>query len=225
MNDYGNHRKRVRQRYLEEGLDGFSPIHALELLLFYAIPQKDTKPIARALLQRFGSFHAVLEADREQLLEVPGVGEQVAVYLPLLRDMSRYYCVDCERETAILNNSEDYGHYLLSRFVGCKNETVYLLCLDAKGKLLCCNKLGEGDMTSINLPMRRVVELAMAARASIVVLAHNHPSGLALPSQEDVAVTCRLHAMLQGVGIHLADHIIVAEEDYVSLAQSGYVGR
>jgi len=225
MNDYRDHRKRVRQRYRKEGLDDFSPIHALEILLFYAVPQKDTKPIARALIQRFGTFHAVLEADLHQLLEVAGVGENVAVYLSLLRDVSRYYRVDCERETAILNDPNDYGRYLMNRFVGRTKETVYLLCLDAKGKLLDCQKLGEGDMTSINLSTRQVVELAIAARASVAVLAHNHPSGLALPSPEDVAITHQLRDMLRMVGIHLADHIITSEEDFVSLAQSGFLGE
>lgn len=220
MNDHTNHRKRVKDRYVEESLDAFSPVHALELLLFYAIPQRDTKPLARALLDHFGSFHRVLEADTVELRKVPGVGENVAIYLSLLRDACRYYMVDCEREIDILNNLDEYGKYMACRFIGRKNETVYLLCMDGKGKVLGCKMLGEGDTVSVNLPVRRVVELALNMKATIVVLGHNHPSGVALPSCDDVALTHRLRNMLQGVGIQLEDHIIVADGDYVSLAQS-----
>lgn len=225
MDEYTNHRKRVKSRYQAEGLDSFSPVHALELLLFYAIPQKDTKPIAKALLDHFASFHGVLEADLEELRSVPGVGENAAIFLNLLRDAGRYYRMDCVRETKVLNNLEEYGDYLARKFDGRTNETVYQLCMDAKGKVLCCKMMGEGDRISTNLPVRRVLELAITTKASIVVLAHNHPSGLALPSAEDVALTNRLREMLNEIHIRLADHIIVADGDYVSMAQSEKLWR
>ena len=220
MYDQTNHRQRVRERYAAENLDHFSPVHALELLLFYAIAQKDTKPVARELLNHFGSFHGVLEADREDLKNIPGVGEHVALYLNLLRDTCRYYQVDCARETDVLSTLEECGEYISRYFIGRTNETVYLLCMDAKGKVLCCKMLGEGDNVSINLPVRRVVELAIQMRATNVVLAHNHPSGVALPSKEDVDLTNRLAEMLEAVHIQLLDHVIVADNDYVSMFQS-----
>ena len=99
---------------------------------------------------------------------------------------------------------------------------MYLLCLDAKGKVLCCQMVGEGSVNSAGVPIRRVVEIALAANATTVVLAHNHPSGLALPSYEDIATTKRLAVALNAVDITLADHIVVADGDHVSLVQSGY---
>lgn len=215
-----NHRQRVKERFRAEGLDDFDQVHALELLLFYAIPQKDTKQLARDLLDRFGSFHGVLEATPEELAAVPGVGENVATFLNLVLAAGRYYDMNRTADVTVLNDSVEYGNYLISRFKGRRNEMLYLLCLDAKGKLLCCKQLGEGDVVSINLPIRRVVEIALSVKASAVVLAHNHPSGLAVPSPEDMAVTKHLRQTLEGLGIVLADHILVSENEFISMAQS-----
>lgn len=220
MHTNKDHRDRVRKRFLAEGLDDFEDVHALELLLFYAIPQKDTKPVARQLLDRFETFHGVLEASPEELEEVPGVGKNVATFLKLALEAGRYYDTSRTKNIKILRNSAEYGDYLISHFKGKSNETVYMLCLDAKCKLLCCRLLGEGDVISINLPFRRVVEIALNVKATTVVLAHNHPSGVAIPSQEDVMVTMQLRQALQTMGIDLADHIIVADDEYVSMAQS-----
>lgn len=215
-----NHRKRVRDRFRTEGLDNFDPVHALELLLFYAIPQKDTKPLARELLNRYETFHGVLEAPMDDLLEMHGVSENIATFLKLALEIGRYYDTSRTRDIKILRNSTEYGEYLMGQFKGRSNERLYMLCLDAKCKLLCCKLLGEGDVVSINLPFRRVVEIALNVKATTVVLAHNHPSGVAIPSQEDVAVTMQLRQALKTMGIDLADHIIVADGEYVSMAQS-----
>lgn len=214
------HRERVKERFVTEGLDHFDALHALELLLFYAIPRKDTKPVARELLNRFETFHGVLEASPEELEEVPGVGKNVVTFLKLTLEAGRYYDTSRTKNIKILRNSAEYGEYLMGHFKGRSNETVYMLCLDAKCKLLCCRLLGEGDVVSINLPFRRVVEIALNVKATTVVLAHNHPSGVAIPSQEDVAVTMQLRQALRVMGIDLADHIIVADDEYVSMAQS-----
>ena len=222
MHTEKEHRQRVRERFHNEGLDHFDPVHALELLLFYAIPQKDTKPIARALLDRFGSYTAVLEAGTAELEAVEGIGPAAATFLNLVHAAGRYYQVQKAAEEKILDNVEKYGHYLLQRFYGTRRETVYLLCLDAKCKLLSCTMVGEGDVNSANIPIRRMVELALAANATSVVLAHNHPSGIAVPSREDVLTTRQLATALGAMDIILADHIVVADEDFVSMVQSNY---
>ena len=113
------------------------------------------------------------------------------------------------------------GAYLLPYFYAKRHETVMLLCLDAKCKVLCCKEVTEGSVNSASISVRRVVETALGANASTVVLAHNHPSGLAIPSAEDVQTTRRIAKALSLVEITLADHIVVAEDDFVSLAQSG----
>ena len=111
---------------------------------------------------------------------------------------------------------------MLPFFFGRKVETVFLLCLDAKCKVLCCKEIGEGSVNAAGISVRRVVETALNAGASTVVLAHNHPSGLALPSAEDIQTTRRMAMALSAVEIHLADHIVVADGDYVSMVQSGH---
>lgn len=215
------HRERLKQRFLEEGLDNFTEIQVLELLLFYAIPRSDTNPIAHSLLTHFGSLAQVLEADVEELKKVPGIKDHAATLLALVIDLCRYYQVNCAQKIEILATLEDCGNYLVPRFFGRTRETVFLLCLDAKCKVLCCKEIGEGSVNTASISVRKVVETALAANATTVVLAHNHPSGIAVPSNEDIQTTQRIAAALSAVEIHLADHIVVADGDYVSMVQSG----
>lgn len=221
MSIHDGHRQRLKERFLREGLDHFSDIQVLELLLFYCIPRQDTNPIAHGLLERFGSLSQVLEAPVEELCKVPGIGQNAAVLLSMVLPMNRFYQRNRAANVRILANMEDCGAYLLPFFHGRRNETVFILCLDAKCKVLGCREMGEGSVNSAGVPIRRIVETALGMNATTVILAHNHPSGLALPSGEDVQSTYRVAAALNAVDIALADHIIVADEDYVSIAQSG----
>ena len=216
------HRERLKQRFLEQGLDGFTDIQVLELLLFYSVPRQDTNPVAHKLLEHFDSLSQVLEAPAEELMKVGGVGEHSAVLLSLMNQMSRFYLVDRARREKVLPTIDDCARYMMPCFYGRTNETVFLLCLDAKCKALSCKEVGEGTINSAGVSVRKIVETAIREGASTVVLAHNHPSGIALPSTEDIQVTYRVAAALAAVEVQLADHIVVAEDDYVSLAQSGY---
>ena len=215
------HRERLKQRFLENGLDNFTDIQVLELLLFFAIPVQDTNPIAHRLLEHFGSLSQVLGADVEELKKVPGIKDHAATLLALVTDLCRYYQVNCAQQTEILPTLDACGRYLVPRFFGRTRETVFLLCLDAKCKVLCCKEIGEGSVNTASISVRKVVETALGANATTVVLAHNHPSGIAVPSNEDIQTTQRIAAALSAVEIHLADHIVVAEGDYVSMVQSG----
>ena len=222
MSIHDGHRQRLKQRFRDEGLDSFSEVNVLELLLFYCIPRKDTNPIAHALLEHFGSLPQVLEAPLEELVKVSGISENAAMFLHLTTAAGRYYQVRRSAQQKVLTTTESCGEYLLPYFVGRRNECVFLLCLDAKCKVLCCKEVGEGSVNSAGVSIRRIVEVALGANATTVVLAHNHPSGLALPSGEDVQTTRRVAAALSAVEVQLADHIVVADDDFVSLAQSGY---
>ena len=221
MSIHDGHRQRLKERFQNEGLDHFEPHQVLELLLFYCIPRKDTNPVAHALLERFGSVAQVLEAPASELARVPGMGESAANFIALIHELGRYYQVSRSDRPTILNTVEQCGRYLVPHFANRRNETVFLLCLDAKCKALCCKEVGEGSVNSASIPIRRVVEMALAANATSVVLAHNHPSGIALPSDEDVCTTRRVAMALSAVEIQLVDHIVVADEDFVSMAQSG----
>lgn len=222
MSVHDGHRKRLRQRFVTEGLDHFSDIQVLELMLFYCIPRQDTNPIAHALLDHFGSLSQVLEAPVEELQKVEGIGENTAIFLRLVTQVGRYYLTDRASKAKVLPTLESCAQYLQSYFFGRSVETVYLLCLDAKCKMLCCKKISEGDVNSTGLSVRKIVETALSTNASSVVLAHNHPGGLAIPSNADIQTTMRIAAALQAVDVNFIDHILVTDDDYVSLAQSGY---
>ena len=219
---HAGHRDRLKQRFLEQGLDGFTDVQALELLLFYSIPRQDTNTIAHRLLDHFGSLSQVLEASPEELTRVGGVKEHSAVLLNLINQMGRLYLVDRAKRERVLPTIDDCARYLQPYFYGRMKETVFLLCLDAKCKALSCKEIGEGGINSAGISIRKVVETAIREGASTVVLAHNHPSGIAIPSPEDIQTTRRIAAALHSVEVVLADHIVVAEDDYVSMVQSGY---
>lgn len=226
MGIHDGHREKMRARFLRGGLDSFADHEALELLLYYAIPRQDTNPIAHALMDRYGSLSAVMAAPIEDLQKVKGVGESAAILLKLVpRLCHKARLADAHRQELILNTAVRAGAYLMEHFAGEKNEVLYELCLDRKGKLLVCKRLGEGGISSAPLDVRKLVENAILSSASAVILAHNHPSGIAQPSQEDFVATEQARAALATIGVPLSDHIIVADGDFVSFAESGYLER
>ena len=220
MGIHDGHREKMRRRFQETGLEGFADHEALELLLYYAIPRRDTNELAHRLLARYGSLAALLQAPVEDLQRTEGIGESAAVFLKLVPAFV-YKAQRSAGQETILNSTEKAGRYLLSCFAGERNEVIYQLCLDRKGKLLACKRLSEGGSAAAELNIRRLVENALLTSASAVILSHNHPSGIALPSREDYATTQQAQDALRTIGVELLDHIIVAEDDYVSLADSG----
>ena len=221
MSIHAGHRQRLKERFLKDGLDNFEEHQVLELLLFYGIPQRDTNEIAHELIRHFGSLSRVLEATPEELSKVKYVGDNVTTLFKLITAVARYYQVSCAMREEILPTIDACGKYLVPFFYQRPNETVFLLCLDAKCKVLCCEKVGEGGINSAGVPVRKIVELALKNNASAAILAHNHPSGVAVPSGEDVLTTRRVAMALDAVEVVLVDHIVVADQDWVSMAQSG----
>ena len=211
MSIHDGHRQRLKQRFLEEGLESFTDIQVLELLLFFSVPRQDTNPIAHALLDHFGSLYQVLEAPVEELRKVKGVGEQSALLLSLMNDVARYYQVDRTMREKILPTVQACGEYLVPFFFGRNVETVFLLCLDAKCKVLCCKEVGQGSVNSAGISVRKIVETALAANATTVVLAHNHPSGNPAPSQADDTLTGRIRESANLLGVRFLDHIIIGK--------------
>ena len=226
MSVHGGHRQRLKERFLKQGLDGFTEVQMLELLLFYAIPQKDTNPLAHLLIDRFGSLAKVMEAPPETLMQVDGIKDHAATLIKITQAMCRAYDVSKRGKVEFVETISDCGDYLKPYFVNRRYEMVYILCLDSKLKVLDCLMVGEGSINSANVPVRRVVETALNTGATSVVLAHNHPSGFAMPSAEDVQTTRRIAAALSAVEITLVDHIIFGDNgdelDYITLVQSGY---
>lgn len=221
MSLHDAHRERIRDRVRRNGLESFTDIQVLELLLFYTIPRADTNETAHRLLKRFGSLTNVLNAPEKELMAVEGVGERSAFFLRLVPQVVRFYQKQSNESVKIVDSASVYVEYLKNQFAELHDETVYLLCMDARKKILGCEIIGVGTVNSANAPMRRILEVAIRLNASMAVLAHNHPSGVALPSRDDVQMTHYVASMLQNVDVILVDHVIIAGDDGISMAQSG----
>ena len=221
MGVHDGHRQRMKQRFLEHGLDNFNDINALELLLFYALPRCDTNVVAHRLLDSFGSLPAVLEASAQELEKVEGVGESAAVLLRLVPQMSRRYMTAKADSMDVLSDSAAAGSYFLPRYMYEQDEVVYLACLDSVHRVICCREIGRGVVNAAEVSVRKIVELALQQNSAAAILSHNHINGLALPSRDDEMTTRKISSALGLVGIKLVDHIIVAGDEFVSMADSG----
>ncbi len=220
---HSGHRQRLKDQFLTHGMDPIHDVNVLELVLFYAIPRQDTNPIAHRLLNTFGSLAAVFDATPEELMKRGGLSKNAATLIKLIPAAARRQQLSRSSCQQILDSTQKCGDYLVPFFFGATQEEVYLLGLDAKCKVLGCVKLSTGSINSAGLSIRKVVECALNMKASSVVLAHNHTSGIAVPSQEDIRTTKSISHALDLVGVYLADHVVVADEDYVSMAESGLI--
>ena len=222
MGIHDGHRSRMKQEFLQGGLTHFSEPRALELLLFYSRMQGDVNPTAHALLDAFGSLAGVLDADPQELMSVPGVGENTAVLLKLIPALAAKYLASRTSAETIIRNSGDLRDLFAPYFFGARNELSFLACFDSKLKLLGVRKISEGGPNETNIGPRQIATAALSYNASAVVLAHNYPSGLASPSDDDISTTRYLFQVLRGLGIVLYDHVILADDDMVSMRDSGY---
>jgi len=220
MGVHDGHRQRKKEQFRQHGLDSFADHEALELLLFYAIPRKDTNPIAHALMERFGSLEQVLAAPVEELAQVPGVGESAATLIKLVPSLTRKARQSSAAKEKVLDTTERIGQFFLEQFVAQQEEVMYQLCLDAKGRMLSCQKVSQGDVAAVSLNLRKIVENALRSNAVMVALAHNHPSGVAFPSRDDIVTTTQIRDALETIHVRLVDHIIVADDDFISMRQS-----
>lgn len=220
MGVHDGHRLRVKERYLEHGLDNFSDIEALEILLYYAIPRQDTNIIAHNLINHFGSLTNVFNATAQELMTISGIGENAAALITLVPQLMKHCNVKPAKKVRI-TSSLDAAMYFVPRFMMERDEVLLLVCLDPRKHVIACLEVSRGVVNSVQTNTRRIVELALKSRASAAIIAHNHPFGAALPSREDDAATKQIAAALKLVDVPLIDHIIVSGNDYVSYADSG----
>lgn len=222
---HDGHRTRILKSFQASGIEGFPDVEALELLLSYAIPRRDVNPLAHRLLEEFGAIHRVFEVPEDQLRHVPGVGPRTAALIRLTAEL----WIRCERarlsDQQFLRNTGEVGRYLIAHTEGVREERAWLLCLDARCRVIECRELCRGAINSVNLPFRRVVEIAIMANASTAVLAHTHTSGSLIPSLEDVEYTRDVSRALAMVDVSLSDHFILGERNYLSMKASGMLVR
>lgn len=226
-NLHEGHRERVRQEFLQHGFDQNTPPHKiLEILLFYCVQRTDTNSIAHELIAKYGSLAAVLDAPVEELAKFKGLSERGAVLLKLIMPTARRYIYDKSQQKPTFCNLDSIGKYILSHYLGETKEKLGVMSLDARGTLLDFEFLSEGDLSSVGLSMRNLVKTVLSNNATAAVICHNHPNGIALPSNSDVELTKQVAQSLSNVGVQLIDHIIICETDFISMAQSrehGYI--
>jgi len=225
MGVHDGHRERLKERYLQHGLDGFNDLNVLELILFYAIPRRDTNELAHALLDRFGSLESVLDASARDLQTVPGIGEHTALLLSLFRETARRCELNGTRRIRTILSTADAGRYFLPRLRYERDEKLLMLCLDSQKRVIECGQVAVGALNEVKISIRKIVEKAVNCRAASVILAHNHPDGSARPSKEDELTTRSIVNALKLVEIPVEDHIVVAGNEYVSFAASGLLGK
>ncbi len=167
MGTHDGHRARMKARFVRSGLDNFDDHSVLELLLFYAVPRRDVNELAHALLDHFGTLDAVFEASFEDMMRVPGVGENVATLLTLVPQVSRRYQLAKRRQQKLLRSSEEAGQYLVPLYLYERAEVVYLLCLDAKGGLISCREVGRGVVNAAEVSVRTIVETALSQKGGV----------------------------------------------------------
>lgn len=215
--EHEGHRRRMRERYRAQGLDAFAPHEILELILFYAIPQRNVNPLAHGLMQRFGSLHGVLDAPPEQLMQVPGVGEYAATLLSLFSQVSKQVEISRAGKMEMIRNREDAEEHCKRLLAGCNRERFYVVCMNGQMEVIADALVAQGSLTEVPAYPRLVVQAALNHNAHSVLLCHNHPGGTLVPSQADLDATAAIAGLMEGIEVVLADHIIVAQGQALSM--------
>lgn len=214
------HRKRMKEQFMASVRDDeFPDYQLLEMLLFYALPRVDTRETAKKLINKFGSFANVFSADAEELKSIKGVTENLMVFLKLVLVASRRYHVSV-MEGQKFKTVKDYGEFLLEQYDGVKTEMMSMISLTSTHKFISFDVISTGETDSVTVSARKIVEKVLKNKAHSVIIAHNHPSGIAIPSVSDAEATVTIKRLLSQVGVHLIDHVVLENDDYVSMAQS-----
>lgn len=214
------HRGRLKKKFIKYGADSLEAHELLELLLYYGIPRKDTNELAHTLIKIFGSLPQVFDVPMSSLLKVTGVGESTAILIRLVSKLSRVYAEKNYKLNSKRPTKTQVEQIILNKFIGRIKEHVVLVLFDAKRNMVFCDVISQGSFGSTGFHIRDIIELALKFNATRAIIAHNHPSGIALPSREDVETTIELKNALKLIEVKLVDHIIVADNDYVSIADS-----
>ena len=213
------HRQRLRERFEQSGLNGFHDHEVIELLLSYAIPRRDVKPLAKELLARFGSLSAVVDAPVAHLKQVEGVGSHASVLLAMVPRLMDRYVQDRWKRSESFNSTRDAVQFLSSLLGTQRAEVFCILALNSQNALIAAEEIQRGSVNRTAVFPRLVVEACLKHRATAVILAHNHPGGDPNPSSADRQLTRRLKRLLSDLDIQVHDHIIVAGRAYYSFAE------
>lgn len=212
------HRKRIREKYRRNGLDGFADHEVLELLLFYSNKRSDTNETAHRLIQRFGSLSAVFEAPYDELVQVEDIGDVAATLITMVPALFRRYSADKVSGITEICSAQQAIDYSKPKFFGLSTERGALIFLDSQNRVKNFLFVCEGSLNTTSLDIRKCVQLALNNNASSVILVHNHPTGVASPSRQDIETTQALVNAMAPIGITVSDHIILTDSDSFSMA-------
>lgn len=218
---YIGHRKRIKDKYKKSDLNGWLDYEVLELALSYAIPRRDTKPIAKELLSRFKTINAVLDADAEELKKINGISDHTALFLNLLKEIAILYLEKGLQNKDLLSSPAVVYDYLKASLKGSTDEEFKTVFLDGRNQLITVETLKTGTVNRSVIYPRKIVERALHNHAVGVIIAHNHPGGSLDPSEDDRAITKAIKEALKTVEITLLDHIIVGGNNYFSFKRNG----
>lgn len=219
------HRKRLRERFQKMGLRSFSEHEILEVLLTLCIPRRDVKDLAKVLLKKFGSVRAVFDADPHELAKIPGIGDTSITCLKLIKSFSEYYLQQKSTEAPLFSNNQSLVDFWKIRLGRLKYEVFEIAYLDNTYHLLNdgIERLEEGSATRTTIYPQKIIRAALLRNANSIIIAHNHPSGIAEPSQADFRLTQTLQYVGNVLSLRLLDHIIIGQDNFYSFRQSGFL--
>jgi len=218
---YVGHRQRLRERFLKGGAEALADYELLELILFLAIPRRDTKPLAKTLLHEFKSLQGVVSADLERLIAIDGVNESTAVALKVVAAAARSLARDAVVERNLLTSWDKVLDYCRAQVAHEPTERFHLLFLDRKNTLIADEKQQEGTVDHTPVYPREVVKRALELNASAIIMVHNHPSGDTTPSRADIEMTKKVRDAVNAVGIALHDHLVIGRSGHASFKALG----
>lgn len=221
--DAAGHRARLRKRLLDGGTDALADHEVIEYLLMTAIPRRDVKPLAHALIKRFGSLAAVLNADAKTLALHPGMGETSAAALKIVAIGARRLAKEAVRAQPVLGSWQALIDYLTIDMAHLTVERVRVLYLNTQNMLIHDDHVGDGSIDEAAIHPREVIRRALDLGATALIIVHNHPSGSPQPSRADIQVTNRIAEAGRLLGIVVHDHIIIGREGHVSLKAKGLI--
>ena len=223
VNDAAGHRARLRKRLLGGGAEALADHEVVEYLLMTAIPRRDTKPLARSLIKRFGSLAGVFNADAAALTKHPGMGETSAAAVRIVALAARRMARQAVREQPVLGSWQALIDYLTIDMAHLTVERVRVLYLNAQNMLIHDEHVGDGSIDEAAIHPREVIRRALDLGATALILVHNHPSGSPQPSRADIQITNRIAEAGRLLGIAVHDHVIIGREGHVSLKAKGLI--
>jgi len=215
------HRERLKKKFVQSGVSAFHDYEVLELMLGYAIPQKDVKPLAKDLLETFGGIRGLLDADITALCAFPGISAHTAILIKLIKDMGALYLKESAKGKTQISCTAELLNYCKTMLGGLKDEQFCVIYLDAQNQLIDMETLQEGIVNQAVVYPRQVLENALKQKASAMILVHNHPSGHVKPSDADIRLTKTIQESARMLEILVHDHVIIGENRFFSFREEG----